>query len=174
MRPVEVFSLKVKDADLDTGLFYPTTAKNGKARNLKMSSILKEQLKTYITELNLDQNAKLFKGNSQEYGRNFREYRNRLANKLKDPTLRTIRLYDFRHYFCTSTYYRTKDILFTCSQMGHSSLATTMIYAHLLDVQDDNWTCRTAINVKEDQELIEAGFEFVTERDGMKIYRKRK
>lgn len=34
MRPVEIFNLKVKDTDLDKGLFYPTTAKNGNPRNL--------------------------------------------------------------------------------------------------------------------------------------------
>ena len=174
MRPVEVFNLKVKDIDLDKGLFYPTTAKNGSPRNLRMSTILKDQLKTYITQNNLAQTDKLFKGNSAEYGRNFREYRNRLANKLKDPNLKNIRLYDLRHYFCTTTYYKTKDILFTMSQMGHSSLATTMIYAHLLNVQDDNFTCRTAKDLKEATQLIEAGFEYITEMDGTKLFRKRK
>jgi integrase len=174
MRPVEVFSLKVKDVDLDKGLFYPTTAKNGKPRNLKMSTILKDQLKDYITHHNLAQTDNLFTGNAPEYGKHFREYRNRLANKLKDPTLRTIRLYDLRHYFCTTTYYKTKDILFTMAQMGHSSLATTMIYAHLLDVQDDNWTCRTAKDINEASQLIEAGFEYVTEMDGIKLFKKRK
>lgn len=33
---------------------------------------------------------------------------------------------------------------------------------------------KTATNVKEDEELIAAGFEYVTERDGTQIYRKRK
>jgi len=33
---------------------------------------------------------------------------------------------------------------------------------------------KTAQNVKEDEELIAAGFEYVTERDEIKIYRKRK
>jgi hypothetical protein len=27
--------------------------------------------------------------------------RNKLAEDLKDPSIATIRLYDFRHYFCT-------------------------------------------------------------------------
>ncbi len=31
-----------------------------------------------------------------------------------------------------------------------------------------------AKSLKEDRELIEAGFEYVTERDGIKIYGKRK
>jgi len=33
---------------------------------------------------------------------------------------------------------------------------------------------KTAATLEEDEELIKAGFEYVTERDGIKIYRKRK
>jgi len=33
---------------------------------------------------------------------------------------------------------------------------------------------RTAKTLKEDEELLKAGFEYVTERNGIKIYRKRK
>ena len=40
--------------------------------------------------------------------------------------------------------------------------------------ENDQWTCKTATNVKEATELIEAGFEYVTEMDGSKLFRKRK
>ena len=40
--------------------------------------------------------------------------------------------------------------------------------------RDDEFTVRVATTLQEDQELIEAGFEYVTDRDGAKIYRKRK
>jgi hypothetical protein len=36
------------------------------------------------------------------------------------------------------------------------------------------YTCRVAKTLKEDKELIEAGFEYVTQLDGLKIYHKRK
>ncbi|UCH71198.1 MAG: hypothetical protein JSV29_04325, partial [Candidatus Bathyarchaeota archaeon] len=39
---------------------------------------------------------------------------------------------------------------------------------------DDNYTYKVAHNVWEATELIENGFEYVTERDGDKIYRKPK
>jgi len=39
---------------------------------------------------------------------------------------------------------------------------------------EEEFTCKIATNTKEDTNLIEAGFEYVTERDGLKIYRKRK
>jgi len=38
----------------------------------------------------------------------------------------------------------------------------------------EEFTTRVATTVEEDRELLEAGFEYITERDGAKIYRKRK
>jgi hypothetical protein len=40
--------------------------------------------------------------------------------------------------------------------------------------KSNNYHVKTAKTIKEDEELIEAGFEYVTEKDGAKIYRKRK
>jgi hypothetical protein len=47
------------------------------------------------------------------------------------------------------------------------------MYTQLIDVENDNYR-KTAKTLKEEQELIEAGFEFVAKRDGIKIYCKRK
>jgi hypothetical protein len=38
----------------------------------------------------------------------------------------------------------------------------------------ERYTYGVAKTLKEDKEFLEAGFEYVTERDGLKIYRKRK
>ena len=50
----------------------------------------------------------------------------------------------------------------------------TLVYTQLVDFGDDEYTVRVAHTIEEDKQLIEAGFEYVTERDGYKIYRKRK
>jgi hypothetical protein len=49
-----------------------------------------------------------------------------------------------------------------------------MIYTHLVNFEGDEYHTATAKSLKEDEELLKAGFEYVTERDGVKIYRKRK
>lgn len=49
-----------------------------------------------------------------------------------------------------------------------------MIYTQLIHFQRDEYIVKTARNLKEDEELLLAGFEFVTEREGNKIYRRRK
>jgi len=58
--------------------------------------------------------------------------------------------------------------------LGHRNIQSTLLYTQLISFQSDDFHVRAARNLEEDKELIEAGFEYVTERDGVKIYRKRK
>ena len=174
LRPIELCNLKVSDIDLEQRLIYPTTAKHGAPRRLKISTNLKVALQKHIHKKRLTPKDKLFRGDSENYSKYYRQMRNNLAEKLCKPELRTIRLYDFRHYFATMLYARTRDILLVKQQLGHKKIETTLIYTQLINLNDDEWTCRTATNVKQSKELIEAGFEYVTEQDGLKLYRKRK
>ena len=174
LRPYELMNLRVKDVDLEQRIVYPTTAKHGKGRALKITNGLVKSLQDHLTTHDLNPKDKLFKGTADDYGKKYRHLRNRLAKKLNNPTLKTIRLYDFRHYFATMLYAKTRDILFVKQQMGHKKISTTLIYTQLLTVNDDEWTCKTAQNVEQATKLIENGFEYVTEMDGLKLFRKRK
>ena len=174
LRPIELCRLKVKDIDLDQRLVYPITAKHGAPRTLKISNQLQKMLQKHIIRNDLNQNDKLFKGTADNYGKQYRAIQNSLAKKLQDPTIQTIRLYDFRHFFATNLYHKTRDILFVKQQMGHKKIETTLIYTQLLNLNDDGWTCKSATNKEEATQLIEAGFEYVTEIDGAKLFKKRK
>jgi integrase len=174
MRPIELMSLKVKDIDTDQRLIYPTTAKNGSARTLKISSNLNIALQNHINTNKLNQNNKVFEGKTSNYAHAYVRMRNNLANKINDQSLKGIRLYDFRHYFATMLYAKTRDILYVKQQMGHKNVETTLIYTQLLNIHDQEWTCKTATNVKEATQLIENGFEYIMEQDGLKLFRKRK
>ena len=175
LRPVELCNLKVKNIDLERKIIYPTSAKHGAPRTLKMSNSLTQMIQDYIIIRNLNQNDRLFKGDSKSYGKCYRRIRNRTAKKLKDPTIQTIRLYDFRHYFATMLYHRTKDILYVKQQMGHRKVETTLIYTQLLQFDtEENYTCKVAEDIKQATDLIENGFEYITEMDGLKLFRKRK
>ena len=174
LRPIELCNLKVKDIDLDQRLITPTTAKNGSPRTLPIPQSLQRQLQDHIIRNNLDPNDKLFRGKADAYSRLYTRVRNRVAKKLKDPSLKQIRLYDFRHYFATTLYHKTRDILYVKQQMGHKRIETTLIYTQLLNLNNDEWTSKTSNNIKTDAELIENGYEYVMEQDGLKIFRKRK
>jgi len=174
IRPLELCNLKVKDVDFEHGVIKPTTAKNGRARTLKISQSLQDHIKSHVVRKGLNPNDKLFKGTSDTYTRLFIRHRNVLAKKLKEPTLQTIRLYDFRHYFATMLYHKTKDILFVNKQMGHKRIETTLIYTQLLDLNEDEWTCKGATTKEEIIQLAEQGFTKFDEIDGIHLYRKRK
>jgi len=54
----------------------------------------------------------------------------------------------------------------------------TMRYVHLesiiyQQIENDDWTVRAAKNVEEAMELLKVGFEYVTDVDGVKLFRKR-
>lgn len=54
-----------------------------------------------------------------------------------------------------------KDILHVRQMLGHTSIANALVYTHL-------------VNFEEDEELLKFGFVYVTDRDLIRICRKRK
>ena len=175
LRPVELARLKVKHLDLDHKAVNPTTAKKGKARTIPITENLKQRLQEHIIRENLSQDDLLFKGtDADHYGKQYRKMRNKLAEKLHDPTIKNIRLYDLRHYFCTKKLYDIGNPYTVMVLMGHTKLTTTQRYMHLLNLNDDEWTCTGAATAKEATKLIENGFQYVTTIEGIQLFRKRK
>jgi integrase len=176
LRPVELMRITLRSLDLQNGAIYPETAKGGSPRVLKLQNSTLNMLNKYLASRNIGLNENVFgTWNSETYGEWFRHYRNKTAEKLQDPAIRGMRLYDLRHFFATMTYHKTRDILFTKQQMGHRKIETTLIHTQLLQFdKDDNYTCKVAQNIEQATELIENGFEYVTEIDGIRLFRKRK
>ncbi len=71
-------------------------------------------------------------------------------------------------------YHKTKDILYVKQKLGHKRLENTLIYTHLVNFKAEEYTVRVAENLEEACKLVEAGFEYVTEMNGNKLFRKRK
>ncbi len=63
-------------------------------------------------------------------------------------------------------YHKTKDILHVMRLLGHKSIKNTVVYTQLVTFENDDFVCKTAEDGKEAKELIEAGFEYVTDVDG--------
>jgi len=49
-----------------------------------------------------------------------------------------------------------------------------LVYTHLVNWEPDEFVSKVASNQKEVTELIEAGFEFVLQKEGLAYFRKRK
>jgi len=172
LRPVELGSLKVKDIDLQSGDIYPITAKHGAGRVLRVKPSTLAMIKTYISEHNLNQTDTLWK--AIRVKENWGRLKKAVAEKLGEPRLASIRLYDLRHFAGSMTYHRTKDIIFTMRFLGHKNIKNTLRYVHLINFDKEEFTCKVAKTVEEASKLIEAGFQYVTEMDSVKLFRKRK
>ena len=172
LRPVELGLLKVKDVDLETGEVYPITAKHGSGRVLRIKQSTLAMLKKYISKSNLSPMDLLW--NSKRAKQNWSRLKVSVAKKLGEPRLNQIRLYDLRHFAGSMTYYKTKDIVHTMRFLGHKNIKNTLRYVHLINFDKDEWICKVAKTVEEATQLVESGFEYVTEMDGIKLFRKRK
>ncbi len=72
-------------------------------------------------------------------------------------------------------YYKTKDILHVMNILGHKRIQNTLKYTQLTKFDEvDEFICKVAKTQKEIKNLIEIGFEYICEQDGLKFFRKRK
>jgi integrase/recombinase XerD len=169
--PYELANVSLKDIDLDKGTLVVRGFKGHSSRVFKLKddtvAILKDYIRKYYCE-------KPFP-DADWMGSVWRRVRNKLAEKLKDPNIKSIHLYDLRHFYATMLYHRTKDILLVKQQLGHKKIETTLIYTQLVQFsEEDEFYSATAKTAEEAAKLIEQGFEYVTDIDGVKLFRKRK
>jgi hypothetical protein len=71
------------------------------------------------------------------------------------------------------------DVPTTAYQLGHKNWQSTQVYVNLakiLEMTDDeeNYVVKTATTIKEATDLLEHGFTYIQDIDGIKLYRKRK
>ena len=108
--------------------------------------------------------------------RTFEKQRKRFAHKLGNTRLLRIHFHTLRHWKATTEYRRTKDILHVMWLLGYKRIENTLKYVQLAEVQGDNedFICKVGNTMKQAAELIETGFEYVTDQDDLKFFRKRK
>jgi len=101
--------------------------------------------------------------------------RNTLADNLKQPELKKIPMKNLRNYSGAKLYYSIPDPIAVMRHLRHKKLETTMHYLRGIVINgEEEYTVKTATNIKEATELLEHGFQYIQEIDGIKIYRKRK
>jgi integrase len=170
-RSGETWMLKWVDFDLENKTVRITPEKGGNPRSLRMS----DRLLAMINSLTKDQ-AEVFKGSIKHFRRTFRSQRKRIAYKLKNERIAEITFHTFRHWKATMEYAKTKNILHVMQMLGHKNIQNTLVYTHLINLENDEFHTDVADSVEKACKLIEAGFEYVTGEynNGGKIFRKRK
>ncbi|MBS7610848.1 tyrosine-type recombinase/integrase [Candidatus Bathyarchaeota archaeon] len=121
---------------------------------------------------------KLFPTSRRVVENTFTTSRRRIAKKLQNPRLERITFHTLRHWKATIEYHRTKDLLHVKQILGHRKVDTTTLYVQiekaLFSEQTDEFYSAVAKTVEEARRLVEAGFDYVCDIDGVKIFKKRK
>jgi site-specific recombinase XerD len=171
---VELYSLSLRNVDLEKGVVTPRAAKAGNPRALVLKPSTLAMYNEYVHRQSFGLDEQLFPSPSASRHA-WERYRNDVARKLHQPELRKIRLYDLRHFFATMLYHRTKDILYVKEQLGHKRLENTLIYTHLVNWGSDEYVCKVVRSSDEARALVELGFDFVaTGPEGFMLFRRRK
>lgn len=119
-------------------------------------------------------NEYIFTPNVRALQSTFARSRKRLARTLQNPRLLQIHFHTLRHFKGTMEYSRTKNILWVKQLLGHKRIENTEVYTHLINFEDEEYHSATAQKVEEAKQLIEKGFEYVCDMEGIKLFRKRK
>jgi integrase len=172
-RPSEPLTLTPTDLDLERGIATLNKPEKGsKPRQFKMSDKLITMMKPIVLKRKLNEPIWKFK---EKRVRNYLgRLRTKLALKLGNPKLLRISPYTFRHWKATMTYHKTKDILYVMNMLGHKNIRNTLVYTQLVNFESDEYTCKVANSIDEAVKFLESGFEYVTDYQDKKIFRKRK
>lgn len=169
----EAVKLEWTQIDLKRKTVYITAEKGSNSRILPISDKLIAMMNQMAKV-----NDKVFQTNKHGLRSTFEALRARTAEKLCNPRLRKIHFHTFRHWKGTIEYHKTKDIVHVKTVLGHRDIESTMVYINLEGAtflsNSDEWTHAVAKTLDEACKLIDAGFEYVTEMDGAKLFRKRK
>lgn len=175
MRAGEANSLKWIDVDVQRQVITMNAPeKNSNPRIFKVTNKL-------IAMLNaLPKTDEYVFGKSQACYRNATFYKSKrtIAKKIQNPRLLRIHFHTLRHWKATILYHETKDILYVKQFLGHKRIDNTLLYVQIAKTifknTTDEFTVKVAKTPEEIQQLLEVGFQYVCERDGLMFFRKRK
>jgi integrase/recombinase XerD len=108
----------------------------------------------------------------------FYKLRLKAARKLGNPNILKIGLHTFRHWKATMLYHETRDMAMVKEFLGHHSLEMTSRYIQiekaLFKNDAQNFIVKATKDTEEMQSLLEVGFEYVCQKDGLMFFRRRK
>lgn len=166
----EAWKLRWIDINTENKTVAITPTKNHNSRIVPISSNLLSRMSRLKHE-----NDRVFGCKSlKDFRRRYEDMKRHLSSNLEKPRLHMIAFRSFRHWKATIEYHKTKDILHVKWLLGHKRIENTLVYTHLVNFGTDDYICKVAHNLDECSQLIESGFDYVTEMNGVKLFRKRK
>jgi integrase len=109
---------------------------------------------------------------------NFNRQRAKLAAKLQKPQFLKIHFHTFRHVRGTLDVHNHVPLFEVKERLGHKYIGNTEKYVHwnrqLYQEKSDRYYFAAVSSIEQAQKLIETGLEYVTDMEGMKLFRKPK
>lgn len=173
MRIGECTRLTWKSIDTENRtLTLNTPEKNSMPRIFKMSPKLIGMIQSLPKK-----SDRIFNTNSRYAGICFAQQRKKIARKLQSDRIAKIHFHLIRHWKGTTEYHKTQNIIHVQKLLGHKSVLNTQLYVNLeqaiFDINED-YEVKVAENLADACKLLEVGFEYVTDMEGKKLFRKRK
>ena len=173
--PEELYQVTQKHINKETGEISITGVKGHSSKNYRLKPPTKDLLLRYLAKHPEEHPFPKAHTQSQMWY----QFRAKAAEKLHKPQLLNIALRNLRNYSGERFYKNlpTRDPILLMQHFRHKKLERTMHYirAIILDYEEnEQFISRISTTIQEDAKLIENGFQYVTERDGKKLFRKRK
>jgi integrase len=175
-RPGEIWNIEDDNFDFESNTVSISPEKNSNPRifhlSQKLVGMLRQLERPYgkyyfaLPEMELD-----------NFRDNYCQQRRRIAAKVNNPRLNKIMFKTLRTFKGTMEYHKTKDVLYVMKVLGHKNIKNTLIYIQLEEAlfkDEIDYVSKVAKTEAEACVLIEAGFDFVCDFDGHKLFRKRK
>jgi len=101
--------------------------------------------------------------------------RKHAAELQKNPRLLSIELRTFKHWEGTMlAHYSNGNVLTVQKMLGHKRIENTMKYIGMITFKDDQFEVATATTVEEAKQALSAGFDYVTEKNGIMLFKRPK
>jgi len=171
----EALELKWTDIDAERRIVRIEPEKGSDPRVLKLSEKALSMLNCLPKV-----DAKIFGGKAVElkYHKSLCRTRRKAAMKLQNPRLLQIHFHTLRHWKGTMEYHKTKDPWHVKKLLGHKSLQSTEVYINIeqaiFEQAPEEFHVKIAQTPEEIKALLEVGFEYVCQKDGLMFLRKRK
>jgi integrase/predicted RNA-binding Zn-ribbon protein involved in translation (DUF1610 family) len=105
----------------------------------------------------------------------YSQVRKRTAQLQHNPRLLAVQFRSFRHWGGSMiAHYTNGNVLTVKKLLGHKRIENTMKYISMIHFKDDQFEVTTATTIEEAKQVLSAGFEYVTQKDSIMLFRRPK